>query len=42
VAGAKRAGFRCIAFEHFKNPVISEMADAIVHNYKEFRAVIGM
>jgi HAD superfamily hydrolase (TIGR01509 family) len=42
VAGAKRAGFRCIAFEHFKNPVISEMADAIVHDYKELRAVIGM
>jgi beta-phosphoglucomutase-like phosphatase (HAD superfamily) len=42
VAGAKRAGFRCIAFEHFKNPVISEMADAIVHNYTEFREVVGL
>ncbi|MDR3094683.1 MAG: HAD family hydrolase [Bacteroidales bacterium] len=42
VAGAKRAGFRCIAFEHFKNPFISEMADVIVHNYREFRAVLGL
>ncbi|MDR0714884.1 MAG: HAD family hydrolase [Bacteroidales bacterium] len=42
VAGAKHAGFRCIAFEHFKNPVISEMADAIVHDYNEFRKLIGL
>jgi phosphoglycolate phosphatase len=42
VAGAKRAGFRCIAFEHFKNPIISELADAIVHDYNEFRNLIGL
>ncbi|MDR1667555.1 MAG: HAD hydrolase-like protein [Bacteroidales bacterium] len=42
VVGAKHAGFRCIAFEHFKNPIIGEMADAIVHNYTEFRSLIGL
>jgi HAD superfamily hydrolase (TIGR01509 family) len=42
VAGAKRSGFYCIAFEHFEDPVITEQADAIVHNYNELRKLFGL
>ncbi len=42
VAGAKRSGFHCIAFEHFKNPVITEQADAIVHNFNELRQIFAL
>ena len=42
VAGAKRGGFRCIAFEHFEDPVIKEHADAIVHNFYELRNLFGL
>ena len=42
VAGAKRGGFRCIAFEHFEDPVIKEQADAIVHDFNELRKLFGL
>jgi len=42
VAGAKRGGFRCIAFEHFKDPIITEQADAIVHDYNGLRKLFGL
>ena len=42
VAGAKRGGFRCIAFEHVKDPVITEQADVIVHNYNDLRKLFGL
>ena len=42
VLGAKRAGFRCIAFEHFNDPVIDEHADFIVHNFNDLRELFGL
>lgn len=42
VTGAKRAGFYCIAFEHFEDPLISQQADAIVHDYNELRLLFGL
>lgn len=42
VSGAKRAGFFCIAFEHFEDPVITEYADVMVHNYNELRELFGL
>ncbi len=42
VAGAKRSGFYCIAFEHFKDAVITEQADAIVHDYNDLRKLFGL
>ena len=42
VAGAKRGGFYCIAFEHFKDSVIAEQADIIVHNFNDLRRLFGL
>jgi len=42
VAGAKRGGFRCIAFEHFEDPLIKEQADYIVHDYNDLRKWFGL
>ena len=42
VAGAKRGGFRCIAFDHYKDPVIQEQADCIVHDYNDLRRLFGL
>ena len=42
VAGAKRGGFCCIAFDHYQDPAIREQADAIVHNYNELRSLFGL
>ena len=42
VMGAKRTGFYCIAFEHFKDEIITENADAIVHNYNDLRQLFGL
>ena len=42
VAGAKRGGFRCIAFDHYKDPAIQEQADFIVHDYNDLRRLFGM
>jgi beta-phosphoglucomutase-like phosphatase (HAD superfamily) len=42
VAGAKRGGFRCIAFDHYKDPVISELANIVVHNFNELRKIFGL
>lgn len=42
VAGAKRAGFYCIAFEHFEDPVITQQADVIVHDYNRLRELFGL
>ena len=42
VAGAKRGGFRCIAFEHYQDPVIAEQADAIVHDFNGLRKLFGL
>ena len=42
VAGAKRGGFKCIAFEHFEDPVITENADYIVHDFNGFRKLFGL
>ena len=42
VAGAKRGGFYCIAFEHFKDAVITEQADVIVHDYNDLRRFFGL
>ena len=41
VAGAKRGGFRCIAFEHFEDPVIKQ-ADVIVKDFNGLRRVFGL
>ena len=41
VAGAKRGGFKCIAFEHFEDPVIKQ-ADAIVHDFNGLRKIFGL
>ena len=42
VVGAKRGGFRCIAFNHFKDPMIAEHADVIVHDFNELRKLFGL
>jgi HAD superfamily hydrolase (TIGR01509 family) len=42
VAGAKRGGFRCIAFNHYKDPVIQEMADSIVCDFNGLRVLFGL
>ncbi len=42
VAGAKRAGFYCIAFERFEDRVLTEQADAIVHDYNDLRQLFGL
>ena len=42
VLGAKRGGFRCIAFEHYKDPVIQGHADYIVHNYHDLRRLFEL
>ena len=42
VAGAKRGGFRCIAFDHYEDPVIQEQADIVVHNFNELRKLFGL
>ena len=42
VAGAKRSGLRCIAFDHYKDPAIQTQADAIVHNFNELRQLFGL
>ena len=42
VAGAKRAGFSCIAFDHFNDPVIEEQADAVVHDFNGLRKLFGL
>ncbi|MDR2037069.1 MAG: HAD family hydrolase [Bacteroidales bacterium] len=42
VAGAKRSGFYCIAFEHFEDRVIIEQADAIMHDYNDLRNLLGL
>ncbi len=42
VAGAKRSGFYCIAFEHFENPVLTEQADVIVHDYNDLRKLFDL
>ena len=42
VAGAKRGGFRCIAFDHYKDPEIREQADFIVHDFNELRKIFGL
>ena len=42
VSGAKRSGFYCIAFEHFEDTVLTEQADAIVHDYNDLRGLFGL
>jgi beta-phosphoglucomutase-like phosphatase (HAD superfamily) len=42
VAGAKRSGFCCIAFDHYNDPVIAQQADAVVHHYGELRQIFGL
>jgi len=42
VAGAKRGGFRCIAFDHYKHPVIREQADIIVRDFNELRGLFRL
>jgi beta-phosphoglucomutase-like phosphatase (HAD superfamily) len=42
VTGAKRAGFRCIAFERFKSEIITQSADSIVRHYNDLRKIIGL
>jgi len=42
VVGAKRGGFRCIAFDHYKDPVMQKQADYIVHDYNELRVLFGL
>ena len=42
VAGAKRGGFYCIAFDHLKHPLIREQADVIVHDFNELRKLFGL
>jgi len=42
LAGAKRGGFRCIVFNHYKDPEIQEQADAIVHDFNELRKIFGL
>ena len=42
VLGAKREGFRCIAFDHYGDPLIQEQADIVVHNFNELRKLFGL
>jgi len=42
VAGAKRGGFRCIAFNHYKDPLINEQADVVVHDFNDLRKLFGL
>ena len=42
VAGAKRGGFRCIAFDHYKDPEIQEQADVIIHDFNGLRKLFGL
>ena len=42
VAGAKRGGFRCIAFDHYNDPVIQELADFTVHDFNGLRILFGL
>ena len=42
VTGAKREGFRCIAFDHYKDPVISEKADVVISNFNDLRKLFGL
>jgi len=42
VAGAKRGGFRCIAFDHYGDPVMQEQADVVVHDYNDLRRLFGL
>jgi len=42
VVGAKRGGFSCIAFNHYKDPVMKKQADFIVHNFNELRVLFGL
>jgi HAD superfamily hydrolase (TIGR01509 family) len=42
VAGAKRGGFRCIAFDHYNDPLINEQADAIVYDFNGLRKIFGL
>ena len=42
VSGAKRAGFYCIAFNHFNDQIITENADIIVNDYNELRKIFGL
>ena len=42
VAGAKRGGFRCIAFDHYREPAVREQADIIVRDYNDLRALFGL
>ena len=42
VAGAKRAGFRCIAFDHYGDAEIQEQADMVVTDYNDLRRIFGL
>jgi len=42
VAGAKRGGFRCIAFDHYGDSMIQEHADVVVHNFNDLRQLFGL
>jgi pyrophosphatase PpaX len=41
ILGAIRAGFLCVAFEHFKDESIQK-ADYIVHNFNDLRKIFGL
>jgi len=42
VVGAKRSGFRCIAFDHYKDPIMQQQADFIVHDFNDLRKFFGL
>ena len=42
VAGAKRGGFRCIAFDHYKDSEMQKQADYIVQDYNELRELFRL
>jgi len=42
VVGAKRAGFRCIVFDHYKDDDMQKHADYIVHDYNDLRRLFGL
>jgi len=42
VAGAKRGGFYCIAFDHLQSAEIREKADVIVYDYNDLRKLFAL
>jgi len=40
VAGAKRAGYYCMAFNHFNIQEISQSADVVIQSFADLKSLI--